>query len=445
MSDEFGSEQKQHARENLVLVPAAQVEIGMFVAELDRPWIETPFLIQGFEIRNRSQIRTLMNYCKNVWVSKGGAPRNRQPASVPKVEPLPKRNTGTLVAGARIKPRVEAKRPVVRSRPAHEAGRPVRLEHEVARRILEAGRVNIKSLLQAARTGQMLDTDVAEQTVASCVATILANPEALLWMTKIKHSNEYTAEHCLNVCVLAIAFGRHLRMDERELHLLGLCGLLHDVGKMRIPTAILDKPGRLTAEEFEVMKGHTVAGHELLQETGDRLHELALDVALNHHERPDGGGYPRGLGAREISEFSRIIAIVDTYDAITSNRCYAPEQPSADAQKIIFQNRGGQFDDELALQFIQAVGPYPPGTMVELRNGMAGIVLAGKPKFRHLPTVLLLRDADKQPMEERTVDLDLTDSGSLSKEFLIRRTHPDGTFGLSVRDYRVREEPIFLS
>jgi len=444
MADEFGPEQRRYARENLVMVPAAQVEIGMFVAELDRPWIETPFLIQGFEIRNRSQIRTLANYCKHVYVLKEGVPRKREPVLAPKLEAPPRKNLGTLVAGARMKPRAEPKRPVMRSRPAYEAGKPVRLEHAVARRILDAGRVNIKGLLQAAHTGQMLDTQAAEETVASCVATILANPEALLWMTKIKHSNEYTAEHCLNVCVLAIAFGRHLRMEERDLHLLGLCGLLHDVGKMRIPAAILDKPGRLTEEEFAVIKGHTVAGHQLLQETADNLHESALDVALNHHERPDGGGYPRGLGARELSEFSRIISIVDAYDAITSNRCYAPEQPSADAQKIIFESRGAQFDEELALHFIQAVGPYPPGTIVELRNGMAGIVLAGKPKFRHLPTVLLLRDAAKQPMEERTVELDLTDTGRLDKEFLIRRTHPDGAFGLSVRDYRVREEPIFL-
>ena len=444
MADEFGSEQRRYARENLVMVPAAQVEIGMFVAELDRPWIETPFLIQGFEIRNRSQIRTLTNYCRHVYVLKDGVPRKHEPTLAPKLEAPPKKNMGMLLPSARIKPRAEPRRPVMRSRPAYEAAKPARLEHAAARRVLEAGRVNIKGLLHAAHTGQMLDTDIAEETVASCVATILANPEAVLWMTKIKHSNEYTAEHCLNVCVLAIAFGRHLRMDERDLHLLGLCGLLHDVGKMRIPGAILDKPGRLTEEEFAVIQGHTVAGHQLLQDTADRLHELALDVALNHHERPDGTGYPRGLGAREISEFSRIISIVDAYDAITSNRCYAPEQPSADAQKIIFQNRGGQFDEELALHFIQAIGPYPPGTLVELRNGMVGIVLAGKPKFRHLPTVLLLRDADKKPMEERTIELDLTDTGRLDKAFLIRRTHPDGSFGLSVRDYRVREEPIFL-
>lgn len=444
MTDQFGSEQRSYSRESLVQVPAAKVEIGMFVAELDRPWIETPFLFQGFEVRSRSQIRTLMNYCQHVYVLKEGAPRKPVRANFPRLEPPLKKNLRTRLPRAPARRGVHTKRSVPRSRPAYEPGKPVRLEHGVARRVLEAGRVNIKALLQSARTGQMLDTESAEETVASCVQTILANPEAMLWMTRIKHQNEYTAEHCLNVCVLAIAFGRHLRMDEQELHLLGLCGLLHDVGKMRIPPEILDKPGRLTAEEFEIIKGHTLSGHQLLEETGKGLHALTLDVALNHHERPDGGGYPRGLGLHELSEFSRIITIVDAYDAITSNRCYAREQPSADAQKIIFQNRGGQFDEELALHFIQAIGPYPPGTLVELRNGMVGIVLAGKPRFRHLPTVLLLRDADKKPMDERTVELDRTDSGELSKEFLIQRTHPDGSFGLSVRDYRVNEIPVPL-
>ncbi len=445
MTDQYDSEGRTYSRESLVQVPAAKVEVGMFVVELDRPWIETPFLLQGFEVRSRSQIRTLMNYCQHVYVLKEGLSRKPVEMRAPKLDlPPRKRDMGTLLPSARVKRKAHAPRSVLRSRPAYEAGNPVRLEHAVARKVLDAGRVNVKALLRSAHTGQMLDTDLAEETVSSCVKSILENPEAMLWMTKIKQKNEYTAEHCLNVCVLAIAFGRHLRMEERELHLLGLCGLLHDVGKMQIPPEILDKPGRLSREEFELIKSHTVLGHRLLEDTTRGLPDLTLDVALNHHERPDGSGYPRGLSQGEISEFSRIISIVDAYDAITSNRCYAEEQPSADAQKIIFQNRGGQFDEELALHFIQAIGPYPPGTLVELRNGMVGVVLAGKPKFRHLPTVLLLRDAEKKPMEERTVELDHTDSGRLSKEFLIRRTHPDGSFGLSVRDYQVKQEPVFL-
>ena len=444
MVDIFGSDNKKYARENLVETPVGQLEVGMFVAELDRPWLGTPFLLQGFQIRSQSQIRTLKDYCHHVYVLKAGVPRHGPGVPAPKLEPPPKQNTGALLPRARLGQRPQARRALVRSRPAYEAQKPVRLEHELARQVLDAGRVNVKSLLRSAHMGQMLDTEVAEATVDACVHSILRNPEALLWMSRIKNQNEYTAEHCLNVCVLAIAFGRYLRMTEEELHLLGLCGLLHDVGKMRIPAEILDKPGKLTQDEFEVMKQHTVIGHALLENQADGIHHLALDVALNHHERPDGGGYPRGLGAREIAEFARIISVVDAYDAITSNRCYAPEQPSADAQKIIFENRGTQFDEEVALQFIQAVGPYPAGTLVELRNGMAGIVLAGKPRFRHLPTVLLLRDENRQPMEERTVELDLTDTGKLSKEFLIRRTLPDGTFGISLREYRVQQGPVFL-
>ncbi len=448
MVDIFGSDKKKYARENLVETPVGQLEIGMFVAELDRPWLGTPFLLQGFKIRSQSQIRALSDYCHHVYVLKpgvalrAGVTHQDIGAPAPQIQPPSKRDMGTLLPRERGRPR--PKQPVVRPRPAYEAQKPVRLEHEVARQVLDAGRVNVKGLLRSAHMGQMLDTEVAEATVDACVHSILRNPEALLWMSRIKNQNEYTAEHCLNVCVLAIAFGRHLRMTEEELHLLGLCGLLHDVGKMRIPTEILDKPGKFTEEEFEVMKQHTVFGHDMLQNQTRRVHSVALDVVLNHHERPDGMGYPRGLGEREISEFTRIISVVDTYDAITSNRCYAPERPSADAQKIIFENRGTQFDEEMALQFILAIGPYPPGTVVELHNGMAGIVLNGKPKFRHLPTVILVRDANKQPMEERTVELDLSDTGALGKEFLIKRTHPDGTFGISLREYRVQHETTFL-
>ena len=141
-----------------------------------------------------------------------------------------------------------------------------------------------------------------------------------------------------------------------------------------------------------------------------------------------------------MTEFSRIISVVDAYDAITSNRCYAPERPATDAQRIIFQNRGRQFDEQIALHFMQAIGPYPPGILVELRNGMVGIVLSGKPKFRHLPTVLLVRDTNKQPMAERTAELHLTDSGALGKEFLVKRILSDGAYGVSVHDYRVSEE-----
>jgi len=261
----------------------------------------------------------------------------------------------------------------------------------------------------------------------------------MLWMSRIKHESEYTAEHCLNVCILAIAFGRHLRFDAAELRMLGLCGLLHDVGKMRTPRLILNKRTTLTEEEFLIIKQHTIDGHKLLKEEGGTP-ARPIDVVLNHHERPDCKGYPRGLKAGEISEYARIIAIVDAYDAMTSDRVYARAISPVDAQKEIYQNRGKQFDEEYALAFMQAVGPYPPGTIVELRNGMVGIVLAGQRKFRHLPTIVILRNEEKQVVAEKTVDLHLTDSGQLDKGFLIRRSLQDGAFDILLEDFKVKPD-----
>ncbi len=449
MSDSYGQEDGEHSAENLVEVSTSQLQIGMFVAELDKPWLETPFLVQGFEIRSKSQIQTLMQHCKNVFIVGGGAARvafEKVQAPPPKLATASSKikSSGVTInrGGAKNKNsggKVSALRRMA-ARPEYEPKRSVRAEHKVAREVSDAGKVNIKAIMHSVQMGQMIDTDVAEDTVSGCVQSIMNNPDAMSWMSKIKDENQYTAEHCLNVCILAIAFGRHLRLTQPELQLVGLCGLLHDVGKMKAPQEILDKPGKLTEEEFKIIQQHTVDGHRLLTDTvSDVVHSLAIDVALNHHERPDGKGYPRGLEVG-ISEFARIIAVVDAYDAITSNRCYSRAKSPVQAQKIIFENRGKQFDEEIALEFIKAIGPYPPGTIVELRNGMVGIVLTGKHKFRHLPTIVVLRDANKEPMSERTVELHLTDTNELSKDFLIKKTLTDGDCGIYLKDYKVKSE-----
>ena len=448
MSDSYGQDDQKHSSENTVKIAASQLQIGMFVTDLDKPWLETPFLVQGFEIRNKSQIQTLMEHCKDVFIlsdgkvrvpfEKSGSAPLKASAQLSKIQ-----DTGVSLDRGRAK-KATAKVSALRrmgSRPAYESKKSVRAEHKIAREIVDVGKVNIKGIMNSVQMGQMIDTDVAETTVTTCVHSIMNNPDAMVWMSKIKDENQYTAEHCLNVCILAIAFGRHLRLTESELQVLGLCGLLHDVGKMKTPQEILDKPGKLTEEEYKIIQQHTVDGHRLLTDTtSGAVHSLAKDVVLNHHERPDGGGYPRGLDSSSISEFSRIIAVVDAYDAITSNRCYSRAKSPVEAQKIIFENRGKQFDEEIALEFIKAVGPYPPGTIVELRNGMVGIVLTGKHKFRHLPTIVILRDQNKDPMDERTVELHLTDTNELSKDFLIKKTLTDGEHGIYLKDYNVKDE-----
>jgi putative nucleotidyltransferase with HDIG domain len=247
--------------------------------------------------------------------------------------------------------------------------------------------------------------------------------------------SEYTAEHCLNVCILSIAFGRHLGMSEPELEKLGLCGLLHDVGKMRVPTQVLNKVEPLTEKKFNMIKAHTVHGRNLLM-SSPGVPNIAVDVAYSHHERIDVEGYPRKLKASGISDFARIVAIVDAYDAMTADRCYSCAIPSTDALKRIFQDRGTQFDERLALEFIKSVGLYPPGSIVELVNGLVGIVLETNTRYRHLPKIIAVRDLNKPLEKERIIALGEIEQKTLDKGHLIKRALCDGSHGIFIREYR---------
>ena len=436
MEDEFGSTSQSFSKENLVKVVASKLQLGMFIVELDRPWLETPFLVQGFEIRHRSEVAKVAEYCDFVYVLRPGLSKAGIKPNVP-VRP-PSRKKSRSVRAQPIK-KIVKRRPIVRPGPAYEAACPAPKEHPAARSAHVNGKSAIKSILHSAQIGQMLDTEMAEEVVSDCVNSIVRNVDAMVWMSKIKHEHEYTAEHSLNVCILAIAFGRHLKFDEMELNKIGLCGLLHDVGKMKVPNEILDKPESLTDEEKQLMNEHPALGHQILTEAKGVI-PAALDVVLNHHERPDGDGYPRGLRADEFTEYAKIIAVVDAYDAMTSDRCYSRAKSPLEAQKILYDNRGSQFDEECALAFMQAIGPYPPGTWVELRNGMVGVVLAGRRKFRHLPTLTLVLDGKKRPTKQRPIELYLTDTGELDKSFLIKTSLKDGTHGLRLEDFRVQAE-----
>ncbi len=424
--------------EGLEKTPVGKLQVGMFVADLDRPWLETPFLIQGFEIRHQSQIRTLMSYCRHVYVARErsrlmGGEKTLAPAGIRSVAHDAAKAGDIYQVRRWGKP---ARQRQLRSQPAHVNLVPVEQEHSQARAIYELARTDVTDILRSVSVEQMLDTERAEQVVRACAESIFRNPNALLWMAKIKRKDEYIAEHSLDVCILAVAFGRHLGYSDSALQLLGLCGLLHDVGKMRIKPEILYKKEPFTEREAEYLRRHTEAGYQSLA-AHKGLHKLVLDVALNHHERVDGTGYPRGLRGHEIAEFTRIIAVLDAYDTMISGRSYAAARTPYEAQKILYANKGTQFDEDIALQFIRAIGPYPPGTLVQLCNGMVGAVLSGRHKFRHLPTVLVVRDENGAPIPSQIIDLSQTDKGSLDKTFLIKRVLKDGDCGVHLDTLRV--------
>lgn len=401
-----GRVEKRELRKKIAV---EDLQVGMFVSQLDRDWLETPFLMQGFVVQSRAEIQTVAEYCEFVWID---AVREQYIAPEERV---------VLDAAKR-------KQNYINKVSASD-------EHRQALGVAREARRITKSLLDEARLGASVNTEAAKATVNDCVQSILRNPDALLWMSKMRSEDEYTAEHCLNVCILGISFGRHLGFEEQALQHIGLCGLLHDVGKMKVPPAVLNKPGRLTEKEFKMIKAHTVHGRNLLMNAPGSYHGV-VDVAYSHHERLDGTGYPRGLKASGISDFSRIIAIVDAYDAMTAKRCYEDARPSTEALKEIFDNRGTQFDERMAHQFMEMVGLYPPGSIVEMVNGCIGIVLNTNHRYRHLPKVLVVRNGVKKAVKEKVFDLADTEKGTLDSTFLINKVLVDGSHNVSLRDYK---------
>lgn len=254
------------------------------------------------------------------------------------------------------------------------------------------------------RLGKAIDTKGAKQVVSDAVDSIIKTPDAMMMLTAIKNRDEYTAEHSLNVAVLTIAFGRALGLERERLEELGVCGLLHDMGKVLTPDEVLLKEGKLTQEEFSIMKKHPVNGRNIIADSGGNF-PGAMDVAHSHHERVDGHGYPRGLYEHQMTLWSKIVSITDAFDAITSNRCYQDGRTNMEAFRIMNKSRGKQFDSNLVMRFIGAVGIYPPGSIVKLNSGESGVVIESNPKSSLLPKVLIIRNALDMVEEPRLVDL----------------------------------------
>jgi HD-GYP domain-containing protein (c-di-GMP phosphodiesterase class II) len=414
-------------------VNVADLEIGMHVVRLDKPWEETDFLMQGFIIRDASDIHALRSQCDFVVIQgrvekqqKGQEKSAGQGRKAGLFRRGAQRSGSESSASNRIVPRKRVS--YINQVSAGE-------EMHTATLRFEDARDTAKSIMSGLRISRTLDINQARNVVNSCVESVLRNTSALMLLTKIKNQDEYTAEHCINVSILSAAFGKHLGLLEGEIRNLALCGLLHDVGKTKVPNEILNKPGSLTDEEFAVMKNHAAYGRSILIGTGNSL-QSAVDVAFSHHERLDGTGYPRGLTAEQIPYFAKIIALVDTYDAITSARVYKKAQASMRALEIIHKNRGTQFDTELADAFIQLIGVYPPGSIVEMLNGEVGIVIESDEKYKLKPKVLMVRDADKMPVSPyRELNLRAAPKDGNDTVYQIAKEVPDGTYGVVLKEF----------
>lgn len=350
------------AETELTYVRSEHLSLGMYIAKLDCPWLDSPFKLQGFNITTERELQVVRSRCHHVYVDRTRQSKLSLDAKTTAV------GKAVVIGTARKKKGS--------------------FETEIARATttyLDTGRL-VADFMQTVKDGGSIDSKQAKEAVASSVNSILHSPDAHLWLTQLKKKDEYTAQHSLNVCMLSIVLGRHIGLPEGELRNLGICGMMHDMGIMLIPSAIVNKTSELTEEESVIMKTHTTLGAELLKSSKDMFHG-AIETALTHHERIRGQGYPRGLTDAKVSYYSNIIAIVDTYDALTSDRSYRKGMTHLEATQVLYQQAGEYFDHVLVSKFIESLGVFPPGCYVQLSDDRVALVLEANDESKLRPRV----------------------------------------------------------
>ena len=514
------------------------LRVGMFVADLDRPWIDTPFPIQGFVIEDVNQIRQLQRHCEFVIIDGarstgdeyGPPPAPAKPAQERSAEPrvhvttvrraVPSsrsvkqpENSERAQRGATAANDDERGRSrVIRAGPAAEGAAsapggnqapveapplpavqgaipggnfvsnaidrlrglfqrnslplpadPVEMPPETPPRVsvLPASiQITIyedvrtveeelfpakqaftrtaevlEKLVDDIRGGNKLEIERVEEVVDEMVDSIVRNPDALMWVARLRERDITTYGHGVQVAVYLVAFGRHLGFPKAQLADLGTIGLLLDIGKIRLPRELLEKQGRLTSGEFETVKAHVQHGLDILEETPN-FHVDVIEGIAQHHERMNGSGYPRGIKELEIGIFGRMAGIADCFAALTKARPYADAVSSYEALRSLSSWAGEFFHEPLVEQFVQAVGVFPVGSLVELSSGEVAVVVTHNKVRRLKPRVLVITGPDKTPAAY-PVMIDMLYEPKLAGDqpVYIRRGLPSGAYGLDAREH----------
>ncbi|MFP4314832.1 MAG: HD-GYP domain-containing protein [Desulfovibrionales bacterium] len=277
-----------------------------------------------------------------------------------------------------------------RSVPAQSHSVPLEEEIVQARKVYAQTLQFARTFIQKARAGAAPSVSESEAFVGEMVDSALRNETALLNLFKLKNYDEYTYTHCVNVAVLAVVYGKYLELPQDELRLLGVAGLLHDIGKEHVPGTILNKPGRLTPSEFKIVQRHSREGHDMIQSQRG-IHPRILRSIVEHHEKFNGNGYPEGLSGSSIDPFSSIISLADIYDALTSRRPYKEPMPLQKALKIIYAMREKDIQGEMVDGFVKCLGVYPVGSLVKLSDSSCALVIEIRPENLLRPKVRKIR------------------------------------------------------
>jgi putative nucleotidyltransferase with HDIG domain len=336
-------------------IPVDKLTLGMHLQAFCGAWLDHPFWRTKFVLTDPNDLLLIAESpIREVWIdiSKG---------------------SDVDIAAGEIVVEVVSATDIPPEHPAIQEKASFTDEVKRATKIVAKGKEAVVSMFQEARMGKAIEAEAAAPLVEEISNSVMRNPGALISLARLKTADDYTFMHSVAVCALMIALARQLDLDEQQVREAGMAGLLHDLGKAMIPLEVLNKPGKLTDEEFALVKTHPEEGYKLLLE-GSGVSEVTKDVCLHHHEKIDGSGYPKGLTGETMSLFAKMGAVCDVYDAVTSNRPYKAGWDPAESIKRMAEWTG-HFDPMVFQAFVKSLGIYPIGSLVKLASGKLGVVI----------------------------------------------------------------------
>ncbi len=410
-------------------VAVHDLQVGMFVSDLDRPWHQTPFPIQGFHIRSQDDIRAVASHCKWVMIDVAEGRDALEVHSGSKSVFRRNSDRGGLGREELQLPPINIREPV-----SYTASTTLRKEIKSSRRLLEDAEQVLSHVFETVRNDGLVDLRPVARVTEKMVSSVVRQPDALLWLSRTRHYDDYLYRHALNTSVWALVCGRHLGLNEGLLNHLGLGCLMSQVGKTALPRELLEREGQLDAEDYARYRGYVSEGVKMLDSSG--LSRAVISIVQGHRERHNGSGFPEGIRGDRIPLLAKVAGISEFFESLVGPRDWAMPMTPSKAVSLLYDMRNIEFQEDLVENFIQAIGIYPAGSLVELSDGKRGVVVSHSPKRRLWPRVMVMTDSRHVPLKSARI-IDLARLNEEGEDISIRECLPHGTQGLDPSRYDV--------